>query len=108
LQGLGPVAGESFLVVQEIFQQFVGIGEVITSRLDVFEGTIDSLSEAIDAVVLSVESQKELHSLKQLASQLAELRISRAQSLMRKKKRLEGEGLRCKGSCLTKSSKIHS
>lgn len=73
----GPVAGESFLVVQEIFQQLVGIGEAITSRLDVSEGTIDSLSEAIDAVVQSFDSE-ELHSLKQLANQLADMRISRA------------------------------
>lgn len=101
----GPVAGESFLVVQEIFQQLVSIGEAITSRLDVFEGTIDSLSEAIDAVALSVDSQEELHSLKQLANQLAELRISRAQSLMRKKKAWkEMQGL----SYLAKSSKTRS
>jgi hypothetical protein len=96
----GPVAGESFLVVQEIFQQLVGIGEAITSRLDVFEGTIDSLSEAIDAVALSVDSQEELHSLKQLANQLAELRISRAQSLMRKKKAWKEKGFAARAHVL--------
>lgn len=81
----GSVAGESFLVVQDIFQQLVGIGQVTKFRLDVSEGTIDSLSEAIDAVVQSVYCQKDLHSLKQLANQSAEMRISREQAMRKKK-----------------------
>ncbi|KAG0621793.1 hypothetical protein M758_3G048800 [Ceratodon purpureus] len=66
----GPLVGEAFRVVQDIFQQLVGIGEAITSKLDVYEGTINALTENFDAVVQSVNSQNELQSLKQLADQL--------------------------------------
>lgn len=68
----GPLVGEAFRVVQDIFQQLVGIGEAITTKLDVFEGTINVLTENFDAVVQSVNSQNELHSLKQLAKQLTD------------------------------------
>ena len=68
----GPHAAEAFHVVQDIFQQLVGIGEAITSKLGVFEGTISRLTENFDAVVQCVNGQDEIHSLKQLGKQLAE------------------------------------
>lgn len=63
---------EAFRVVQDLFQQLVGIGEAITSRLDGFEAMMNALSANFDVVVESVNNQKELQSLKQLSKQLAE------------------------------------
>jgi hypothetical protein len=68
----GPQGGEAFRVVQGIFQQLVGIGEAITSKLNAFEETITTLTNNFDAVVHSINTQNELSSLKHLATQLTE------------------------------------
>lgn len=84
----GPQAEEAFRTVQEIFQQLVSVREAITTKLDAFEGTIATLTENFDVVVQSVNSQNDLHDLKQLAKQLlAESPIDTDTPLPVKKKR---------------------
>lgn len=68
----GPSQDEAYHVVQDLFQQLVGIGEAITSKLDVYERTMNTLSENFDVVVQSANGQNDLHSLKQLTKELAE------------------------------------
>nr|XP_024358457.1 uncharacterized protein LOC112273664 isoform X2 [Physcomitrium patens]PNR32941.1 hypothetical protein PHYPA_024884 [Physcomitrium patens] len=85
----GPLVEESYRVVQDIFQQLVGIGEAIERRLHGFEETINSLSENFDAAVQNVDSQQLLHSLKQISQQLVEVQSGELQpiTILKKEKK---------------------